>query len=138
MDVATALDFARQHKQGVLTTIKRDGRPQLSNVAYMVGDDGVVRISVTADRAKTANMRRDPRIALHITAPNFRSYVVLDGDADLTPVATAPDDPTVDELIEYYRAVAGEHPNWDDYRAAMVADRRCVVRLRPAHAYGMV
>jgi len=94
-------------------------------------------VSITADRAKYANLVRDPRVSLHVTAEDFWSYVVLEGDADLTPVAAAPDDATVEELIELYRAVNGEHPDWDDYRAAMVADRRVVLRLRPTHAYGM-
>jgi len=138
MDIATALDFARPMRNGVLTTIKRDGRPQLSNITYAVGDDGAVRISITADRAKYANLVRDPRASLHIARPDFWAYVVLEGDADLAPVASTPDDATVGELVELYRSVGGEHPDWDDYRAAMVRDRRTVVRLRPTHAYGML
>jgi PPOX class probable F420-dependent enzyme len=138
MDIAAALDFAREHRNGVLTTLKRDGRPQLSNIVYTVGADDVVRISITADRAKYHNLVRDPRASLHIAAPDFWAYVVLEADADLTPVAAAPDDATVDELVELYRAVAGEHDDWDDYRATMVTDHRVVVRLAPAHAYGMV
>ena len=138
MDVDRALEFARQHRNGVLTTLKRDGRPQLSNITYLVGDDGVVRISITADRAKYANLRRDPRASLHVSQSDFWAYVVLEGHADLTPVAAAPDDATVEELVELYRGVAGEHKDWDDYRVAMVRDRRLVVRLRPTHAYGMI
>lgn len=137
MDIAAALAYARNRDHGVLVTLKRDGRPQLSNVNYSVGDDGVVRISVTADRAKYRNLVRDPRASLHVTAEDFWSYVVLEGDADLTPPAAAPDDATVTELIDLYRAVQGEHPDWDDYRAAMVRDSRVVLRLRTSHAYGM-
>ena len=97
-----------------------------------------IRISVTDGRAKTANLRRDPRASLHVTRDDFYAYVVIEARAEVTPVAAAPDDATVDELVEYYRAVAGEHPDWDDYRRAMVADRRLVVRLRPERAYGML
>ena len=137
MEISTALDYARQHQRGVLLTLKADGRPQASNIMYGVGDDGVIRISATADRAKSANARRDPRVALHVTAEDFWSYVVVDGDADVTPTAAAPDDATVDELVDLYRSLQGEHPDWDEYRAAMVDDRRLVIRIHPTHAYGM-
>ena len=137
MDLANALTYARAHRRGVLVTQKRDGRPQLSNIMYGVSDDDVVQISLTADRAKTKNATRDPRVSLHVTADDFWSYVVLEGDADLTPVAAEPDDATVDELVALYRSLQGEHPDWDEYRAAMVRDRRLVLRLRPTHAYGM-
>ena len=136
MDLNRALDFARPIKRGVLATVKADGRPQLSNIMFGVGSDGVVRISVTASRAKTANIRRDPRVSLHVTSADFWSYVVLEGDAVLTPVAVDPDDATVDELVELYRELQGEHPDWAEYRAAMVADERLVVRLAPTRAYG--
>jgi PPOX class probable F420-dependent enzyme len=98
----------------------------------------VVRVSVTADRAKTRNLARDPRASLHVTSTDFWTWVVVEGLAELTPVAEDPHDATVEELVTYYRAVNGEHPDWDDYRAAMVRDRRLVVRLRPEHAYGQV
>jgi PPOX class probable F420-dependent enzyme len=138
MDIETALDFARPLRNGVLTTIKRDGRPQLSNITYGVSDDGVVRISITADRAKYVNLRRDPRASLHVARPDFWAYVVLEGDAELAPVSAATDDATVEELVDLYRSLAGEHKDWDEYRAAMVRDHRTVVRLRPTHAYGML
>ena len=137
MDLDTGLDFARSRRNGVLITLKRDGRPQSSNIAYLVGEDGLVRISVTEGRAKTRNMRRDPRVSLHVSADDFWSYVVLEGDADLSPVAADPGDATVDELVEYYRVMQGEHPDWDEYRAAMVRDERLVLRIRATHAYGM-
>jgi PPOX class probable F420-dependent enzyme len=136
MDLAAALSFAADRRNGVLVTLKRDGRPQLSNITYHVSD-GVVRISITADRAKYRNLVRDPRASLHVSRDDFWGYVVLEGDAELSPVAADEHDATVDELIELYRAVGGEHPDWDEYRGAMVADRRLVVRLRPTHAYGM-
>jgi PPOX class probable F420-dependent enzyme len=121
---------------GVLTTIKRDGRPQLSNVAYTFAD-GVIRVSVTDGRAKTANLRRDPRASFYVPAPNFGGYVVAEGTAELTPVAKAPDDATVEELIEVYRAVSGEHPDWDEFREAMVNDARLALRIPVDRVYGM-
>ena len=138
MDLDAALAFAGEHRNGVLTTIKQDGRPQLSNITYHLGADGVFRISVTATRAKYRNMLRDPRISLHVARADFWAYAVFEGDADLAPVAATVDDPTVDELVELYRSVGGEHPDWNEYRAAMVADQRLVVRLRPTRAYGML
>ena len=138
MDLATALEFVAERHHGVITTLKADGRPHLSNVAYALGGDGVIRVSVTDGRAKTANLRRDPRASLHVTRDDFYAYVVVEATAELTPIAAEPGDATVDELVDYYRAVAGEHSDWDDYRRAMVADRRLIVRLRPERAYGMV
>jgi PPOX class probable F420-dependent enzyme len=138
MELTDAMEFVRSHRRGVLVTEKRDGRPQLSNIAYWVGDDGVVRISITADRAKYRNLQRVPRASLHVTRDDFYAYAVIEADAELSDVAAAPDDATVDELVEYYRALSGEHPDWDDYRAAMVKDRRLVVRLKPTKAYGML
>jgi PPOX class probable F420-dependent enzyme len=128
-----------EHRWGVLATLKRDGRPQLSTIGYAVDPDtGLVRISVTADRAKTRNLERDPRAGLHVTGPDIWTWVVVEGTAELTPVAADPHDATVDELVAYYRGINGEHPDWDDYRAAMVRDRRLVIRLRPDHAYGQL
>ncbi|MGY2083111.1 PPOX class F420-dependent oxidoreductase [Blastococcus sp. SYSU DS0539] len=129
------LAFVAEQRWGVLATVKRDGRPQLSNVGY-AWDDGLVRVSVTADRAKTRNLQRDPRVTLHVASRDFWTWVAVEGTAELTPVAREPHDATVEELIAYYRGVSGEHEDWDAYRAAMVADRRLVVRFRPEHAYG--
>jgi PPOX class probable F420-dependent enzyme len=123
-------------QKGVLVTLKRDGRPQLSNVIY-AARDGVVRVSVTDDRAKTKNLRRDPRASLHVTSDDFWSYVVAEGNAELSPVADDPHDDAVEELVDLYRAMRGEHPDWDEYRASMVKDRRLVVRLSVEHLYGM-
>jgi len=131
------LAFVADHRQGVLATIRRDGRPQLSNIGYS-WDGDLVRISVTADRAKTRNLVADPRAGLHVTSADFWSWVVVEGTAELTPPAAAPDDATVEELVAYYRAVSGEHPDWSEFRAAMVTERRLVVRLRPSHAYGQL
>ena len=138
MELSEALEYLRQRRQGVLVTLKRDGRPQLSNIVYLVGDDGTIRISVTADRAKTNNLQRDARASLHVTADDFWSYVVVEGDAELMPPAASPDDPTADAMVEYYRSMQGEHPDWGEYRQAMVDERRLLVTIRPTHAYGML
>ncbi|MFB6718549.1 PPOX class F420-dependent oxidoreductase [Kribbella sp. NPDC056345] len=121
---------------GVLVTLKRDGRPQLSNITY-VYDGERVRISLTDDRAKTRNLRRDPRASIYINGENGRSYVVLEGKAELTPVAADPHDATVEELVDYYRKGSGEHPDWDEYRAVMVQDKRLMFSMTVEHAYGM-
>ena len=137
MELNDVLEFMRSRSHGVVTTIKRDGRPQLSNISYHLGDDGVIRVSVTDGRAKTANLRRDPRVSLYVVGDDFWSYAVVEGQADISAVAASPDDDTTDELVALYRSLAGEHPDWDEYRAAMVADRRVVLRIRPEHGYGM-
>ena len=123
---------------GVLATIKRDGRPQLSNVSYHFDPrQVVVRVSITEPRAKTRNLRRDPRASILVDADDGWSYAVAEGTAELTPPATAHGDDTVEALIALYRNIAGEHPDWDDYRQAMVTDRRVLLTLPIAHVYGM-
>ncbi|MFY1672863.1 PPOX class F420-dependent oxidoreductase [Plantactinospora sp. WMMB334] len=131
------LGIVRRGSLGVLATLKRDGRPQLSNVSYTYDPERrLIRVSVTGDRAKTANLRRDPRASFHVSTPDGWAYAVVEGVAELTPEAAEPTDPTVEELIDVYRAVRGEHPDWDDYRRAMVADRRLVLRLPVDRVYG--
>lgn len=133
------LAFLGENKWGVLVTVKRDGRPQVSNVGYSYDPESqLVRVSVTDSRAKTRNLRADPRVTLHVTSKDFWSWIAVEGTAELTPVAADPDDATVEELVAYYRGVNGEHPDWDEYRAAMVADRRLVARFRPEHVYGQL
>ncbi len=127
------------HRKGVLVTLKRDGRPQLSNVIYgfdAAGDR--VQVSVTADRAKTRNAARDPRVSLHVTTPDFWTWIVAEGRAELTPVATDPHDPTVEALVALYRRLSGEHPDWADYRAAMVREQRQVLSFTVTHTYGQI
>jgi PPOX class probable F420-dependent enzyme len=136
LDDAFAFVGARSH--GVLVTQRRSGRPQLSNIVYVVGDDHTVGISVTDSRAKTANLRRNPEASLHVTSDDFWAYVVLDGTVELSPVASAVDDPVVDSLVAMYRRVRGEHPDWDEYRRAMVDEGRILVTLRAASAYGIL
>jgi PPOX class probable F420-dependent enzyme len=124
--------------KGVLVTLRRNGRPQLSNVTYAwFPEESLIRVSVTADRAKTANARRDPRVSFHVTSDDFWQYAVIDGTAELSQVAEKESDPAVEELVMLYRTISGEHPDFGDYRAAMVRDRRLVLRIRPEHAYGI-
>ncbi|MGE2689756.1 PPOX class F420-dependent oxidoreductase [Mycolicibacterium pulveris] len=123
---------------GVLATIKRDGRPQLSNVSYHFDARALtIQVSITEPRAKTRNLRRDPRASIHVSSDDGWAYAVAEGDAVLTPPAAAPDDDTVEGLIALYRNIAGEHPDWDDYRRAMVDDRRVLMTLPISHVYGM-
>jgi len=138
MEIADALRAARATNRSVLTTLRRNGLPQLSNVLHGVDQDGVIRVSTTADRAKYANLRRTPWGAVKVDGASFWSYAVLEGAVELSAVAAAPDDDAVAELVALYRALSGEHEDWAAYRAAMVADRRVVVRLYPEHAYGLL
>ena len=138
MQISEALEFIRDKRSGILIALKSDGRPQSSNIAYAVGDDDIIRISVTDGRAKTNNLRRDPRASLHVNRDDFYAYAVIEADVTLMPVAQAPDDATVDALVEYYRTIVGEHDNWAEYRQAMVDDGRLLLELHPTHAYGML
>jgi PPOX class probable F420-dependent enzyme len=138
MELDDALDYVRLRRQGVIVALKADGRPQLSNIVYGVDDDGTIRISATAGRAKTHNLQRDPRASLHVTDEHFGTYCVIEGDAEVTPVTTDPGDATSDALVEYYRSLAGEHPDWDEYRQAMIDEARLMLLLRPTRAYGML
>jgi PPOX class probable F420-dependent enzyme len=138
MELDAALEFARSHRQSVLVTSRRDGRPQLSNVLHTVDADGVIRVSVTADRAKYKNLRREPWAALHVSREDFYAYAVLEGDVELSRIAQLPNDAAADELVGHYRALMGEHEDWDEFRRTQVADQRVVVRLRPTRVYGML
>jgi PPOX class probable F420-dependent enzyme len=138
MDIDQALAAARATRHSILATIKRDGHPQLSDVLHDVTDDGIIRISTTADRAKYANLRRTPWAALHVNGSDIWSYAVIEGDVSLSEVAADPNDATTDELVEVYRSLSGEHDDWEDYRASMVRDRRVVVRVTPTHGYGLL
>lgn len=123
---------------GVLATIKRDGRPQLSNVSYYFDARlGAVQVSITEPRAKTRNLRRDPRASLLVSSDDGWAYAVAEGAAELTPPAASVDDDTVKALITLYRNIAGEHPDWDEYRQAMVTDRRVLLTIKISHVYGM-
>jgi PPOX class probable F420-dependent enzyme len=101
------------------------------------GEFGTIKVSITADRAKYRNLLRDPRASLHVTTPDFWAYAAAEATAELSAVAAEEDDDAVRELIELFRDVQGEHSDWDDYRRAMVADRRVVLRLPVSRVYGM-
>lgn len=137
MELAEAVDWASERRLGVLITIRSDGRPQSSDIVYFV-DDSVFHISVTDDRAKTANLRRDPRAVLHVSDEQAWSYVSLDGTVELSPPTTSADDATSDALVDYFERVAGTHSDWDEYRRAMIDERRLIARFTPAHATGYV
>jgi PPOX class probable F420-dependent enzyme len=131
------LSIVSAHSRGILTTLKRDGRPQLSTVGYAFdAGTGTFRVSVTDSRAKTKNLRRNPRLSLFVTTGDFGPYAVVEGTADLTPVTTDPNDATAEALVDLYRTLAGEHPDWDEYRAAMIAEGRLVLRFTAERAYG--
>lgn len=138
MELSDALNLAKTRRFSVLVTIRANGRPQLSNVGHLVGDDGLIRMSITTERAKYKNLLRDPWAALDVAREDFYGYAVIEGEVELSPIATRVDDETVDELVEIYRGIAGEHENWDDFREAMVREHRVVARLRPTRAYGML
>jgi PPOX class probable F420-dependent enzyme len=133
--MAELQELLRNNRYGTVVTLKRDGLPQLSPVSFSF-DDGVIRVSSTDDRAKIKNLRRDPRVSFYVTDPDYDGYVVAEGTATLTDVAVDPHDATVDELVEIYRSISGEHPDWAEYRAAMVADNRLVLRVSVDRVYG--
>ena len=125
MDVAAALDFVREHHHGVLATMRRDGRPQMSPIAASVDADGLVAISSRETAIKVKNLRRDPRASLCAFNDGFfGDWVQLDGTAEILSLPDA-----MEHLVEYYRSLSGEHPDWDDYRAAMERDRRVLLRI---------
>ena len=125
MDTGRAAEFLRAHHRAVLATSRSDGMPQLSPVTCAVDDEGRVLISTRETAVKTKNLRRRPRASVCVfTDTFFGEWVQVEGNAE---VISLPD--AMDLLVEYYRRVSGEHPDWDDYRAAMIRDRRVIVRI---------
>ncbi|MEA2971670.1 MAG: hypothetical protein QOG82_128 [Actinomycetota bacterium] len=122
MEIEKARDFIRQHHSAVLCTFRADGRPQMSPVGATIDDEGRVAISSRETAYKVKNLRRDPRVSVLVTKPNSWDWVQVDGTATTLSLPEA-----MDPLIAYYRQAAGEHPDWDDYRAAMERERRLVV-----------
>ncbi len=122
---------------GVLATIKADGRPQLSPVIpFYDRGAGVLYVSMTEGRAKTANLRRDPRATLEVTSPDGRGWATAEGTATLVGPGTDPTGSEVEALVAYYRLAAGEHPDWEEYRSVMVSDRRVLMTMSVDHVYG--
>ena len=125
MDTGRAADFLRAHHRAVLATSRSDGMPQLSPVTCTVDDEGRVLISTRETAVKTKNLRRRPQASLCVfTDTFFGEWVQVEGDVELISLPDA-----MDLLVEYYRRVSGEHPDWDDYRAAMIRDQRVIVRI---------
>ncbi|MFF2660318.1 PPOX class F420-dependent oxidoreductase [Kitasatospora sp. NPDC058032] len=126
-----------ESRLGVLATIKSDGRPQLSPVMpYYDRDAERLYVSMAEGRAKVANLRRDPRAALEVTRADGRAWATAEGAVTLLGPSADPAGPEVEALVDYYRRAAGEHPDWDEYRAAMVAERRVLMVLAVDHVYG--
>src|ERR1700738_5468484 len=106
--------LAASHR-GVLETVRRDSRPQLSNVVHAFDPaTKLIRISTTADRAKTPNLKRDPRATYYIPGSDFWKLPVADRTAELSPVAQTVDDAVVNELVEVYRSIRGQHSDWGE------------------------
>jgi PPOX class probable F420-dependent enzyme len=125
VDTGRAASFLRTHHRAVLATSRSDGMPQLSPVACAVDDESRVLISTRETAVKAKNLRRRPHASLCVfTDAFFGEWVQVEGDAE---VISLPD--AMDLLVDYYRRVSGEHPDWDDYRAAMARDRRVIVRI---------
>jgi len=125
MDLDTAREFLHAHHRAVLATFRRDGRPQLSPVLCAGDEKGRVLISTRETAVKTHNLRRDPRVSLCVMNDGFfGGWVQVDGEAEIISLPGA-----MDLLVDYYRRISGEHPDWDDYRSAMVRERRVAVRV---------
>jgi PPOX class probable F420-dependent enzyme len=125
VDVAAAQDFVRRHHHGVMATFRRDGRPALSPVLVTLDDEGRVEVSTRETAMKVKHLRRDPRVAVTVfTDRFFGDFVQVEGTAEILPLPEA-----MEPLVEYYRQLSGEHPDWADYRAAMERDQRVIVRF---------
>ena len=136
IELADGLDFAAEVQSGVLITLRRDGRPQSSDVHHAVVD-GTIVFSVLPSRSKVYNIERDPRVVYHVSHEG--SYLSFDGMAEVSPVATETHGPAMDTLINAFRAVAKkEHPDWDEFREAMVREQRRVIIIEPTSVVGLI
>jgi PPOX class probable F420-dependent enzyme len=125
VDIALAADFLRRQHRAVLATSRADGRPQLSPVVVAVDEDGRILISTRESAVKTRNLTRDPRASLCVMNDGFFGEWIQDeGSAEIIHLPDA-----LELLVDYYRKISGEHPDWDDYRAAMRQERRVIVRV---------
>ena len=124
MDLDEARRFVSENHQAVMVTERGDGRPQTSVVSCGVDEAGRVVISTRETAMKARNLRRRPRVTLCVLSDDFRAWVQVDGQAEVVSLPEA-----MDGLVDYYRRVAGEHPDWDEYRTAMERDRRVLVRV---------
>ena len=138
MEMTHAFDWARSRKPGVLITIRADGRPQSSDIVYAVKGNTFV-ISITDDRAKTRNIRNDPRVVLHLTDPSSWSYLSFDGTVELSPTTQTPDDQTSDALVAYFEATSGApHSDWAEFRQAMIDEKRLIATFTPKTVVGQI
>ncbi|HET6816328.1 MAG TPA: PPOX class F420-dependent oxidoreductase [Mycobacteriales bacterium] len=125
MDLDEARDYLRSNHHAVLATMRRDGTPQMSPVACTVDGDGRVVVSSRETAVKVKNVRREPRAWLCVFPDAFYGgFVQVEGSVDVVSLPEA-----MDGLVDYYRSIAGEHPDWDDYRAAMEKEHRVLIRL---------
>ncbi|WP_017623196.1 PPOX class F420-dependent oxidoreductase [Nocardiopsis chromatogenes] len=126
-----------ESRLGVLGTIKADGLPQLSPVMpYYDRGTETLYVSMTEGRAKTVNLRRDPRAALEVTRPDGWAWATAEGPVTLVGPGDDPHGPEVEALVDYYRKAAGEHPDWAEYRSVMVSERRVLMTMHVERVYG--
>ena len=138
MALENAISWASTIHHGVLITLRKDGRPQSSDIAYAVIDEKFC-ISATATRAKTNNLLRDNRAVLHITSPETWSYISFDGVAEITQTAQQSEDPVCKELASVFTAIQKkQHPDWEEFNQAMINDKRLVIRFVPNSAVGQI
>jgi PPOX class probable F420-dependent enzyme len=127
VDLSELLDFVRPRHHLLLVTTRGDGRPQVSPVSGGVDDAGRIVVSTYPGRAKTRNAERDPRVSVVVLSDQWDGpWVQLDGDAEVLHMPEAED-----ALVDYYRCIAGEHPDWDEYRAAMRVQGKSLIRVTP-------
>jgi PPOX class probable F420-dependent enzyme len=127
MDLSAAVDFARTHHHSVLATHRSDGSSQLSPVAHAVDADGRVMVSTRRPTVKVRNITRDPRVSLCVLNDGFfGEWASVEGSCEIIGLPEA-----MPLLEQIYRQVAGEHPDWDDFRRAMAAEQRVVLRVTP-------
>ena len=130
MNVDDALAFIREQHEAVMLTYRRDGSPQLSPITCNVDAAGRVVVSTRETALKTKNLRRDARVSLCVVTSGFYgNWIQVDGTAEVVSLPEA-----MEPLVEYYRTTAGEHPDWDEYRKAMVRDQRVIVLITPERA----
>ncbi|MFJ2645908.1 PPOX class F420-dependent oxidoreductase [Streptomyces sp. NPDC087420] len=127
VDLAGLLEFVRPRHRSILLTTRADGRPQGSPLACGVDNSGRIVVSTYPERAKTRNAKRDERVSVLVLSDEWDGpWVQVDGAAE---VIDSPE--SVEPLVEYYRNIAGEHPDWDEYRAAMVKQGKSIIRVTP-------
>jgi PPOX class probable F420-dependent enzyme len=125
MDVAAAQEFVRANHHAVLATFRKDGRPAMSPVTVGLDAEGRVIVSTRESAMKVTHLRRDPRVAVTVLNDRFYGeFVQIEGTAEIVALPEA-----MELLVEYYRGISGEHPDWDDYRDAMQRDQRVIVRF---------